>query len=106
MKLAEDMVTRGSLTSSLNQLLQSHLNTTPQVHFNPQNLHRPAPAANVSPTITVQASHHDASFAGITVVSGQSSSLIGLGNANIPPANINSNGILSDSVSCVSEIWQ
>ncbi|PON76463.1 Basic-leucine zipper transcription factor [Parasponia andersonii] len=103
-KLAEDMVTRGSLTSSLNQLIQSHLNTTTQVHFNPPNLHRAA--ANVSQTITVQGNHHEANFAGIAAVSGQNSFLNGLGNTNIiPPGNVTS-GILSDSVSCVSEIWQ
>ena len=102
-KLAEEMVARGSLTSSLHQRIQSHLNTTPQVHF--PNLHHRQPA-NVSPTITVQGNHHDASFAGITTISGQNSSLIGLGNTNIPHTNNINTRILSDSVSCVTEIWQ
>ncbi|GMN39887.1 hypothetical protein TIFTF001_009102 [Ficus carica] len=98
-KLAEDMVARGSVTSSLNQLIQSHLSSTPQ-HFNPPNLHR---AANVPPTITVHADHHDASYAGIAV-SGQNSSLLGFGNPNLSSPNITA-GMLSDAVSCVSEIW-
>ncbi len=63
MKLAEDMVTRGSLTSTLNQLLQSHLVTPQPLHT--QNLRR---GPNVSPTITVHGD--DASYARMTV-SGQ-----------------------------------
>lgn len=98
-KLAEDMVARGSVTSSLNQLIQSHLSSTPQ-HFNPPNLHR---AANVPPTITVHADHHDASYAGIAV-SGQNSSLLGFGNPNLASPNITA-GMLRDAVSCASEIW-
>lgn len=100
-KLAEDMVARGTLTSScLNQLIQSHLNSTPQ-HFNRPNLHR---TVSVSPTITVQADHHDNPYAGI-MVSGQNSSLLGLGNPNFSSPNITA-GMLSDAVSSVSEIWQ
>ncbi|KAF4354534.1 hypothetical protein F8388_022256 [Cannabis sativa] len=49
-KLAEDMVARGSLTSSLNQLIQTHLNTSTTTanttHFNNNS-------NNVSPTITL-----------------------------------------------------
>ncbi|KAI3690333.1 hypothetical protein L2E82_48313 [Cichorium intybus] len=52
-KLAEDMVARGSLTSSLSHLLQNHL-TTPQI-FNNQNMSR---MGNVSPTITVRGDDH------------------------------------------------
>ncbi|KAD6453776.1 hypothetical protein E3N88_08482 [Mikania micrantha] len=47
-KLAEDTLARGSLTSSLSHLLQNHL-TTPHM-FNSQNMSR---IDNVSPTITV-----------------------------------------------------
>ncbi|KAF3446472.1 hypothetical protein FNV43_RR11651 [Rhamnella rubrinervis] len=89
-KLAEDMVTRGSLTStlsqlSLNQLIQSHLSTSQQV--SPSNLRR---AAHVSPTITVH--RDDAPFSGIT---GRNSAN-GLGNThNISNNNINT-AILSD----------
>ncbi|KAL5558778.1 hypothetical protein UlMin_034989 [Ulmus minor] len=99
--LAEDMVARGSLSCSLNNIIQSHLSTTPQ-QLNPPNLRRPG--AHVSPSITVHAD--EASFAGLAAVSGQNSS-IGIGNTIInSSANINT-GILSDAVSCVSDInWQ
>lgn len=69
MKLAEDMVTRGSLTSNLYQLLQSHLGTVPQL-LNTQNLRR---VPNVSPTINVPGDDAS-SYAGITV-SGQNSGI-------------------------------
>ncbi|GLT54359.1 hypothetical protein SLA2020_275620 [Shorea laevis] len=68
-KLAEDMVTRGSLTSNLYQLLQSHLGTVPQL-LNTQNLRR---VPNVSPTINVPGDDAS-SYAGITV-SGQNSGI-------------------------------
>ncbi|CAK9141716.1 unnamed protein product [Ilex paraguariensis] len=47
-KLAEDMVARGSLTPSLTHLLQNHLNT--QQSFRNQSTSR---VGNVSPTITI-----------------------------------------------------
>ncbi|KAJ9167568.1 hypothetical protein P3X46_019190 [Hevea brasiliensis] len=81
-KLAEDMVTRGSLTSSLNQLVhQNHL-TSPQ----PLNNHN----LRVSPTITINGD--DASYA------------VGVGNADISNGNLRSS-VMSDAVSCVSELW-
>lgn len=52
-KLAEDIVARGSLTSSLSHLIQNHL-TTPQL-FNGQTMSR---MGNVSPTITVRGDDH------------------------------------------------
>jgi hypothetical protein len=67
-KLAEDMVTRGSLTSNLYQLLHSHLGS-PQL-LNTQNLRR---VPNVSPTINVPGDDAS-SYAGITV-SGQNSGI-------------------------------
>ncbi|CAN6858994.1 unnamed protein product [Brassica oleracea] len=83
-KLAEDLIARGSLTSSLNQLLQTHL-SPPQHSIN--SLHYTG--NNTSPAITV---HSDQSlFPGITI-SGQNSSP-GLGNVS------------SEAVSCVSDIW-
>ena len=83
-KLAEDLIARGSLTSSLNQLLQTHL-SPPQHSIN--SLHYTG--NNISPAITV---HSDQSlFPGITI-SGQNSSP-GLGNVS------------SEAVSCVSDIW-
>ncbi|KAG2301271.1 hypothetical protein Bca4012_059468 [Brassica carinata] len=83
-KLAEDLIARGSFTSSLNQLLQTHL-SPPQHSIN--SLHYTG--NNTSPAITI---HSDQSlFPGITL-SGQNSSP-GLGNVS------------SEAVSCVSDIW-
>lgn len=89
MKLAEDMVARGSLTCSLNQLIQTHLPAPQQLGI--PNLRR---AAHVSPTINVPGDH-DGSFSGIT---GQSNSALGLGNSDI------NSTIMSDNISCVSDI--
>ncbi|KAF9681403.1 hypothetical protein SADUNF_Sadunf06G0222300 [Salix dunnii] len=89
-KLAEDMVARGSLPCNMNQFLQSYL-TSPQL-LNNHNLHL---IPNVSPTITNQGD--EASYARMSV-SGQNSGP-GLGSVDI------SNGILSDAVSCVTNIW-
>lgn len=96
MKLAEDMVARGSLTSGLNQLLQGHL-STPQ----PLNPHTLRGIAHVSPTITIQG--EDSAYAGNTFT-GQNSG-IGLGNAAGTTNNNMSSRIMSDAVSCVSDIW-
>ncbi|KFK27745.1 hypothetical protein AALP_AA8G423600 [Arabis alpina] len=83
-KLAEDLVARGSFTSSLNQLLQTHL-SPPSQPIN--SLHY---TGNNSPAITV---HSDQSlFHGITH-SGHNSSGPGIGNVS------------SEAVSCVSDIW-
>ncbi|CAH2044375.1 unnamed protein product [Thlaspi arvense] len=82
-KLAEDLVATGSLNSSLNQLLQTHLSPLPQ---SINSLHY---TGNTSPAMRV---HSDQSmFPGITL-SGQNSSP-GLGNVS------------SEAVSCVSDIW-
>ncbi|CAK7354328.1 unnamed protein product [Dovyalis caffra] len=86
-KLAEDVVARGSVTCSVNQLIQNHL-TSSQLLNNP-NLHL---MPNVSPTITIQGD--DASYAGLSV-SGQNSGL-GLGTTDIGNGNLQS-GILSDA---------
>ncbi|KAL0738569.1 hypothetical protein Bca4012_014779 [Brassica carinata] len=82
-KLAEDLVARGSLTSSLNHLLQTHLSPLPQ---SINSLHY---TGSTSPAITVQSDQ--SMFPGITL-SGQNSST-GLGNVS------------SEAVSCVSDIW-
>ncbi|OMP14101.1 hypothetical protein COLO4_00301 [Corchorus olitorius] len=79
-KLAEDMVGRGSLTCSLNQLIQSHLGSAAANPINNVNLRR---VPNVSPTITVHAD--DSSPYALTRNS------IGINAA--------------DAVSCVSDIW-
>lgn len=88
-KLAEDMVTRGSFTTLNNQLLQTQC--PPQV--NTTTLRR---MAHVSPTITVQG--NDASFNGVIV--GQNSAM---GNLDMAYNDIN-NGVMSDAMSCGS-IW-
>ncbi|GJY71119.1 basic leucine zipper 9 [Tanacetum coccineum] len=96
-KLAEDMVARGSLTSSLSHLLQNHL-TTPQM-FNSQNMSR---MGNVSPTITVRGDDHG-SHPGLSVPNQHV--MVGLGtNPGIFNGNVK-NGISSDAGSCVSDIW-
>ncbi|TKY58261.1 Basic leucine zipper 9 [Spatholobus suberectus] len=98
-KLAEDMVTRGSLTPFNNQLLQnqSQLSTPPQLNTN--NLRR---MAHVSPTITVHG--NDASYGSGITVDGQNSAL-GLGNLDIPCSDFSS-GVNSDNaVSSLTSMW-
>ncbi|GFY96716.1 basic leucine zipper 9 [Actinidia rufa] len=90
-KLAEDMVARGSLKSSWSRLLQNHLGTS-------QSFNMCRIGGNVSPTITVGGGD-DVSFPGIT----QNSNL-GVENADAINGNVK-NGIISDAVSCVSENW-
>ncbi|XP_076937647.1 basic leucine zipper 9-like [Bidens hawaiensis] len=91
-KLAEDTLARGSLTSSLSHLLQNHL-TTPQL-FNSQNMSR---MGNVSPTITIRGDDHGP-HSGLQVP-GQHM-MVGLG---VDPDIFS--GISSDGGSCVTEIW-
>lgn len=95
MKLAEDMVTRGSLTSSISNLLQNHLNT-PQ-SFGAHNMDR---VGNVSPTITVRGDNP--SYHGLTG-SGQTSTLE---HDNVEHFNGSvDNSIMNEAVNCASEIW-
>ncbi|KAI3828565.1 hypothetical protein L1987_02667 [Smallanthus sonchifolius] len=95
-KLAEDTLARGSITSSLSHLLQNHL-ATPQV-FNCQNVSR---MGNVSPTITVRGDDH-VPHPGLHVP-GQHM-MVGLGTyPDIFNSNVNS-GISGDGGSCVTEI--
>lgn len=89
-KLAEDMVARGSLTSSVSHLLQNHL-ATPQL-FNNQNMSR---MGNVSPTINVRGDDH----AGLPLP-GQHM-MVGLGGNS--PDIFNGN---SDGGSCITDMWQ
>ncbi|KAI4316176.1 hypothetical protein L6164_024181 [Bauhinia variegata] len=93
-KLAEDMVARGSLNNLNQQLYQANLSTTPQFNTNMRRM------AHVSPTVTVQG--NDASYAGINV--GGHNSSIGIGNLDISNNSFN-NGVISDTVSCVTDIW-
>lgn len=95
-KLAEDMVARGSLTStSLSHLLQNYLNTPQPLGTNNNNLCR---LDNVSPTITVPG--EDAWSA----ISGQNP-VIGVENVNAFNRNFRNGGAMSDTVSCVSDVW-
>ncbi|KAK6137177.1 hypothetical protein DH2020_029074 [Rehmannia glutinosa] len=84
-KLAEDMVARGSLTSSLSHLLQNYLNTPGQDYMT-NNINCP-----VSPLVSAnRGDDHNSPYSGITV-------------ENAEPFNTNvSNGVISDRV---PEIW-
>ncbi|XP_048133116.1 basic leucine zipper 9 [Rhodamnia argentea] len=94
-KLAEDMVARGSLSCSLNRLVLQTLN--PQNSISTEDL---SAVANVSPTITVHGDND--SSTGLTVP--MPNSCLGVENSN--PNNSNfTNGVIHDSVSCVSEMW-
>ncbi|XP_030475470.2 basic leucine zipper 9 isoform X1 [Syzygium oleosum] len=93
-KLAEDMVARGSFPSSLNHILQT---LDPQRSISTRDL---SAVANVSPTITVQGDND--SSTGLIVP--MPNSCLGVENSN--PNNSNfTNGVIHDSVSCVSGIW-
>ncbi|XP_071737331.1 basic leucine zipper 9-like isoform X2 [Rutidosis leptorrhynchoides] len=99
-KLAEDMVARGSLTSSLSHLLQNHL-ATPQLFNGGQTISRMG--NNVSPTITVRGDEH-VTHSGLPIA-GQHV-LGGLGaNHDMFNPNVVKNGINSDAGGCVSDIW-
>lgn len=85
------MVTRGSLTSSITNIIQNHLYSTPQ-SFGTHNMDR---MGHVSPTITVQ--RDNPPYPGLAG-SGQT------GNVEHFNGTVN-NSIINDSVSCTSEIW-
>ncbi|CAK9141717.1 unnamed protein product [Ilex paraguariensis] len=93
-KLAEDMVARGSLTPSLTHLLQNHLNT--QQSFRNQSTSR---VGNVSPTITIG---DNTSYPVIPLT--EQNSTIGLENVDSFNGNFKI-GIVGDAGSCASEIW-
>lgn len=98
-RLAEDMVARGSLTSSLSHLLQNYLNIPPSLGTNNNNNNNNNNSTmcrfdNVSPTITVPG---EDSWGAI---SGQNP-MIGVENVNA----FNRNGTMSDAVSCISDVW-
>ncbi|KAK9077788.1 hypothetical protein SSX86_006126 [Deinandra increscens subsp. villosa] len=97
-KLAEDMLTRGSLTSSLSHLLQNNL-TAPQM-FNYQNMSR---MGNVSPTITVGGDGHGP-HPGLPVLWQHMTVGLGTTNPDIFNGNVK-NGINSDGGSSVANIW-
>ncbi|KAL2517417.1 Basic leucine zipper 9 [Abeliophyllum distichum] len=91
-KLAEDMVARGSLNSSLSHLLQNYLNT-PQIFMN-TNISR---MDNISSTITFHGDDH-------TLYPRLTSSAIGHENAETFNGSI-SNGVMSDAASGLSAMW-
>lgn len=97
-KLAEDMVARGSLTSSLSHLLQNYLNTPQSLGTTTttNNNNTMCRLDNVSPTITVPG---EDSWG---VISSQNV-MIGVDNNNVNA--FNQNGAMSDTVSCVSDVW-
>ncbi|PIN23852.1 hypothetical protein CDL12_03420 [Handroanthus impetiginosus] len=92
-KLAEDMVARGSLTSSLSHLLQNYLNT-PQDYINNNMNHM---NQNVSPVMAARPEDN--------------SPYTAISESTIPletgePFNSNvSNGVIVDPVSRVPEMW-
>lgn len=105
-RLAEDVVSVGSLTCGLNQLLQSHLSPVLQpinsIIASHNNNIRHHQLANVSPTLTVPG--NGSSFSAISSISGHGSPL-GVGHANPDIHNAN-NTAVNDAVSCVSsDIW-
>uniref|UniRef100_A0A7N0VCG9 BZIP domain-containing protein n=1 Tax=Kalanchoe fedtschenkoi TaxID=63787 RepID=A0A7N0VCG9_KALFE len=91
-KLAEEMIARGSLTSSLNHLLQTHLSFPQTLMTSHSRL------TSVSPTITIP--RDEASFTGILLpASGQTTSLA-------PQASDHSNNrTMDDVLSCVTDVW-
>ncbi|PKI31276.1 basic leucine zipper 9 [Punica granatum] len=97
-KLAEDMVTRGSFNCSLNHLLQS-LNLQPFINTR-SSISR---NANVSPTVTIHGDNNSSYTATGSTITKQNS-CIGVGNGDSGNSNM-ANGITSEAVSCVSDIW-
>ncbi|AES73831.1 putative transcription factor bZIP family [Medicago truncatula] len=96
-KLAEDMVTRSSFTTSLNnQFLhnQCQMSTPPQL-----NIRR---MPHVSPTINFQQGN-SASYGGVAV-GVHNSNLAGFGNLDMTYNDVVDNGVLSNAMSCVT-IW-
>ncbi|CAI0376295.1 unnamed protein product [Linum tenue] len=92
-KLAEDMVARGSFTCSMNMLLQNNNNNNIQ-----PDAHHHRMAANVSPSITVRG--------GEEVSYGGGGGGAGGGGVSVGSASLNNDVISETGVSCVSSvIW-
>jgi hypothetical protein len=98
-KLAEDMVTRSSFTTSLNnQFFHNQLSTPPQLSAT--NIRR---MPHVSPTINVQQGN-GTSYGGVAFGE-HNSNLVGFGNLDMSNFNdVVDNGVLSNALSCVT-IW-
>ena len=94
-KLAKGMVTRGSLTSGISNLLQNHLNTPHS--FRTHNMDM---VGNVSPTITVCGDNSP--YHGLT----RSAKTSTLEHDNVEHFNGTvDNRIMNEAVTCASEIW-
>ncbi|CAL5205144.1 unnamed protein product [Lathyrus oleraceus] len=103
-KLAEDMVTRSSFTTSLNnQFFQNQCQITTPPQLNVTSLRR---APHVSPTINVQQGN-GVPYSGVAV--GEHNSNLGFGNLDMSNYNdiidIIDNGVLSNAMSCVTTTW-
>ncbi|KAJ8548102.1 hypothetical protein K7X08_021338 [Anisodus acutangulus] len=102
-KLAEDMVARGSLTSSLSHLLQNYLNIPQSLDTNNNNNNNNNTMCrldNICPTITIPVEDS------WSAISGQNPTI---GVENVKAFNRNfKNGAMSDAVSCVSDVcfWE
>ncbi|CAK8568785.1 unnamed protein product [Lathyrus sativus] len=98
-KLAEDMVTRSSFTTSLNNQFfqnQCQIATPPQL-----NMRR---VPHVSPTINVQQGN-GIPYSGVAVGE-HNSNLLGFGNLDMSIYNdAIDNGVLSNAMSCVTTTW-
>ncbi|KAG9135233.1 hypothetical protein Leryth_013524 [Lithospermum erythrorhizon] len=89
-KLAEDMVSRGSLTSSLSHLLQNYLHP-------PQSAN-----SNISPMVSVRSDDTSRFTPGVSV--SVQNPTFGLDGMDSFSGSIN-NGSVGDSVSCVTDVW-
>ncbi|KZV19802.1 basic leucine zipper 9 [Dorcoceras hygrometricum] len=92
-KLAEDLVTRGSLTSSLSHLLQNYLNTTPHTCV-PNHMNR---MDDLSPIMTA-CGDENSHYSAIT------DSHTGLENGTTLGGN-GANGVIGDPGSRVPDVW-
>ncbi|KAL8521608.1 hypothetical protein ACS0TY_011940 [Phlomoides rotata] len=92
-KLAEDLVTRGSLTSSLSHLIQNYLNT-PEDYMNNNVINR---MDNVSSLVSGRGDDNSP-YSCVT------DSGIGLENVETFDSNV-SNGVMTNAVTHVPEIW-
>lgn len=111
-KLAEDMVARGSLTSSLSHLLQNYLNSTAQSFSTTTSTTTTSSTnicsqlENVSPTITIPRgeNHPSAASYHILGVSEQNNNATVVGHLENVENSLKNNGG-GDTVSCISDIW-
>ncbi|XP_075522604.1 basic leucine zipper 9-like [Primulina tabacum] len=95
-KLAEDLVTRGSLTSSLSYLLQNYLNTTPQTYVH-NHMNR---MDNLSQIMTGCADENSHNYSAIT----DSRIINGMENVDTLGGNA-ANGVIGDPAGRVPDIW-